>query len=177
MRRLERAGLTAAAAATATGIIFIGACSTQVTGNPQVDQTELAAYTSEVAASSAAASSSRAAAVERAAGAACDAFAAANESSVDSFNAYIDASNNNAPDANAKATAAVSTLRANARNVDQKLTRDVPTEVANSLRAYRDDTNALADLLDRRVDVDTLNTAIDKFNATKNTAREACRSH
>ncbi|MGV9819612.1 hypothetical protein [Nocardia xishanensis] len=177
MRRLERAGMTAAAAATATGIIFIGACSTQVTGNPQVNQTELAAYTSEVAASSAAASSSRAAAVEHAAEAACGAFAAANDSSVDSFNAYIDASNNNAPDANAKATAAVSTLRANARNVDQKLGRDVPPNVASTLRAYRDDTNALADLLERRVDVDTLNAAIDKFNATKNSAREACRGH
>ncbi|MCP2291078.1 hypothetical protein ACFYT3_12010 [Nocardia amikacinitolerans] len=177
MRRLERGGLAAAAAATATGIIFIGACSTQVTGNPQVNQTELAAYTSEVAASSAAASSSRAAAVARAAGAACDAFAAANESSVDSFNAYIDASNNNAPDADAKANDAVNTLRTNARNVDQKLTRDVPPDVASSLRSYRDDTNNLADLLERRVDVDTLNDAIDQFNETKNAAREVCRAH
>lgn len=177
MRRLERAGLAAAAAATASGIIFIGACSTQVTGNPQVNQTELAAYTSEVAASSAAASSSRAAAAERAAGAACDAFAAANESSVDSFNAYIDASNNNAPDAEAKANDAVNTLRTNARNVDQKLTRDVPPDVASSLRSYRDDTNNLADLLERRVDVDTLNDAIDQFNGTKNAAREVCRAH
>ncbi|WP_431956780.1 hypothetical protein [Nocardia lijiangensis] len=177
MRRLERAGLTAAAAATATGIIFIGACSTQISGNAQVNQSELAAYTSEVAASSAAASSSRAAAAERAAGAACDAFAAANESSVSSFNAYIDASNINAPDADAKATAAVSTLRANARTVDQKVTRDLPPDLASTLRTYRDDTNALADLLERRVDVDTLNDAIDKFNATKNTVREACRSH
>ncbi|TQM30606.1 hypothetical protein [Nocardia bhagyanarayanae] len=177
MRRLERAGLAAAAAATATGIMLIGACSTQVTGNPQVNQTELAAYASEVAASSAAASSSRAAAVERAAGAACDAFAAANESSVDSFNAYIDASNNNAPDADAKANDAVNTLRTNARNVDQKLTRDVPPDVASSLRSYRDDTNNLADLLERRVDVDTLNDAIDQFNETKNAAREVCRAH
>ncbi|MET8777664.1 hypothetical protein ABZV58_21890 [Nocardia sp. NPDC004654] len=177
MRRLERASLAAAAAATASGIILIGACSTQVTGNPQVNQTELAAYTSEVAASSAAASSSRAAAAERAAGAACDAFAAANESSVDSFNAYIDASNNNAPDAEAKANDAVNTLRTNARNVDQKLTRDVPPDVASSLRSYRDDTNNLADLLERRVDVDTLNDAIDQFNGTKNAAREVCRAH
>lgn len=177
MRRLERTGLIAAVAATASGLLLIGACSQQIAGRAQVDQTELAAYASEVAASSAAASSSRAAAIERAAGAACDAFAAANDTSVDTFNAYIDAGNNNAPDAESKADAAVRALRDGARSVDQKLTRDVPAAVAEPLRAYRDDTNALADTLERRADVDTLNAAIDKFNATKDGARDACRAY
>ncbi|SLI37112.1 Uncharacterised protein [Mycobacteroides abscessus subsp. abscessus] len=53
----------------------------------------------------------------------------------------------------------------------------MPAAVAEPLRAYRDDTNALADTLERRADVDTLNAAIDKFNATKDGARDACRAY
>lgn len=59
MRRLERAGLAATIAATAVGLVTIGACSTQVSGTAAVNRTDLAAYTSEVTASSIAASSSR----------------------------------------------------------------------------------------------------------------------
>ncbi|MEV0298777.1 hypothetical protein [Nocardia sp. NPDC050710] len=177
MRRLERAGMAAAAAATATGIIFVGACSKQVTGTAEVNQTELAAYNSEVTASSVAASVSRAAAAAAATEAACDAFFDANESSVSSFNAYIDASNNNAPDREAKANDAVTTLRNNAQDVDRKVTREVEADVAEKLRAYRDDTNELAVTLERRADIDTLNAAIDKFNNTKNAARDTCRDY
>ncbi|MFX0575881.1 hypothetical protein [Nocardia nepalensis] len=180
MRRLERAGLVAAAAATAVGVLTVGACSKQITGNAQVNQTELAAYTSEVTASSVAASSSRAAAAERATGTACDTFTTANSSSIHSFNDYIDASNskgNNDPETNTKANDAVTTLRNNARTIDSKVTSDVPLAVATPLRSYRDDTNALADTLDRRAPTDTLNAAIDKFNATKNIAEDACKGH
>ncbi|WP_040869757.1 hypothetical protein [Nocardia exalbida] len=180
MRRLERAGLLAAAVATAAGVLLIGACAQQVSGTAEVNRTDLAAYASEVTSSSAAASSSRAAAVERATGSACDAFLAANGSSVRAFNDYIDASNAKGrgdPDTNSKADTAVSTLRNNARSVDQKVTREVPSVVADPLRAYRDDTNALADTLARRADTDTLNAVIDRFNATKNTALTACQGH
>ncbi|WP_280492642.1 hypothetical protein [Nocardia asiatica] len=180
MRRLERAGLLAAALSTSAGVLIIGACAQQVSGTAEVNRTDLAAYASEVTSSSAAASSSRAAAVERATGSACDAFLAANGSSVRAFNDYIDASNTKGrsdPDTNAKAGTAVTTLRNNARSVDQNVSKDVPSAVANPLRAYRDDTNALADTLDRRADTDTLNAAIDRFNATKNTALTACEGH
>ncbi|MEV6322552.1 hypothetical protein AB0M45_15360 [Nocardia sp. NPDC051787] len=180
MRRLERTGLVAAAMTTAAGVLIIGACAQQVSGTAEVNETDLAAYASEVTSSAAAASSSRAAAVERATDSACDAFLAANGSSVRAFNDYIDASNSkgrNDPDTNGKADHAVATLRDNARSVGQKVTRDVPSTVADPLRAYRDDTTALADTLDRRADTDTLNAAIDRFNATKNTALTACQSH
>ncbi|MFI9508940.1 hypothetical protein [Nocardia sp. NPDC052566] len=180
MRRLERAGLVAAAAATATGILLIGACSRQVSGTAEVNQTDLAAYASEVTSSSVAASSSRAAAAEKVTGAACDAFYAANGSSVKSFNEYIEASNSKGtadPDTKAKAGTAVGTLRDNARQVDQKVTKEVLTSVASALRTYRDDTNALADTLDRGANTDTLNAAIDKFNATKDAAISACQGH
>ncbi|MGK8522197.1 hypothetical protein ACRS6B_11865 [Nocardia asteroides] len=180
MRRFERAGLLAAAVATTAGVLVIGACAQQVSGTAQVDRTALAAYASEVTSSSAAASSSRAAAAERAAGSACDAFLSANGSSVRAFNDYINASNakgRDDPDTDGKADTAVATLRSNARSVDQSVTREVPSAVANPLRAYRDDTNALANTLDRRADTDTLNAAIDRFNATKNTALTACQGH
>ncbi|MET8648550.1 hypothetical protein [Nocardia aurea] len=177
MRQLERAGLAAAAAATVIGIFFLGACSTLVTGTAEVNQTDLAAYRSDMTASSISASSSRAAAAQTATEAACDTFFSANESSVSSFNAYIDASNSSAPDTDAKATSAVTALRGNAQNVDRSVTREVLPDVAEKLRAYRDDTNALAGTLEQRVDITTLNVAIDKFNATKNVARDTCRAY
>ncbi|MEV4126105.1 hypothetical protein [Nocardia sp. NPDC049707] len=180
MRRLERTGLVAAATATAVGVLTIGACSKQINGSAQVNKTELAAYASEVTASSVVASSARAAAAERAAGTACDTFASANSSSIRVFNDYIDASNNkgvNNPEANSKANDAVTALRNNARTIDAKVTSEVPLAVAGPLRSYRDDTNALADTLDRHAPTDTLNAAVDKFNATKNIAEDACKGH
>ncbi|HLS76418.1 MAG TPA: hypothetical protein VK083_06475 [Nocardia sp.] len=160
-----------------SGLVLVGACSNQIAGTADADPSEVAAYVSEVAASSAAASSSRAAAVERAAATACDTFSDNNETAIDTFNIYIDASNDNAPDQEPKANAAVTQLRATASAVESKITRDVPASVADPLRAYRDDTMSLADALERRVDTDTLNAAIDKFNATKDTAVAACLAY
>ncbi|MEV0245078.1 hypothetical protein AB0H76_00665 [Nocardia sp. NPDC050712] len=178
MRRLERAGLAAAAAATATGIIFLGACSKQVSGAAEANQTELASYTSEVTASSVsssiAASSSKAAAAASAIESACDTFAQVTSKSVTSFNAYIAAGESNAPDEGVKATEAVNTLRGAATELTAKLTSELPARIADPLKTYRDDSNVVADNVDRRVDVDTLNASVDKFNASKNAARDAC---
>ncbi|MEU8896458.1 hypothetical protein [Nocardia sp. NPDC048505] len=178
MRRLERAGLAATAAATAIGIIFLGACSQQISGSAQANQTELASYTSEVTASSIsssiAASSSKAAAVASAIEAACDTFAAVTAKSIASFNAYIDAGESNAADVDAKATDAVNTLRSGATELTAKLAPELPPRIADPLRTYRDDSNTVADNVERRVNVDALNASVDKFNASKNTARDAC---
>ncbi|MFE3543576.1 hypothetical protein ACFXK0_11435 [Nocardia sp. NPDC059177] len=175
MRVLERAGLGIALAATVTGVIFISACSKQVQGTAEANVTELAQYTSEVAASSAAASSSKAARIEAANDTACDGLRAANKSSVTSFNAYIDASNNRAADTDTKATEAVTTLRNNATDLDRKLTSDVISDLSVPLADYRDKTNTLADTLDRRAPTDELNDVIDTFNASKDTAIEVCK--
>ncbi|MFF0545453.1 hypothetical protein ACWEVD_26800 [Nocardia thailandica] len=177
MRVLERVGLGTALAATVTGVVLVSACTTQVDGKAEVSQPELSAYRSEVSASSAAASSSKAAAIARVTLNACDQMRAANSSSVKSFNAYITASNNHAPDENTKATEAVTTLRTNAKELDRKITTDVLAEVATALKAYRDDTNVLADTLERRAGTDELNGVIDKFNTTKDHAIEVCRPH
>ncbi|MEV6429299.1 hypothetical protein [Nocardia sp. NPDC051463] len=180
MRRPERAGLAATVAATAAGLVTIGACSTQISGTAAVDQTDLAAYTSEVTASSIAASSSRAAAAARTTEAACTALRSANASSVHDFNEYITVSNNRGlddPEVNAKADVAVNTLRGNARTLDAQLTNEVAADVAGPLRAYRDDTNGLADTLAQRAPTDTLNAAIDRFNATKDAAIAVCKGH
>jgi hypothetical protein len=173
MRRLQRVGLAAAMAATSVGLITIGACSKQVAGTAEVNQTDLAAYTSEV-------SASRAAAADQAIGSACTALRTANTSSVHSFNDYINASNDRGlddPDVNAKADVAVTTLHANAHNVEVKVTNEVPSDIATPLRDYRDDTNGLADTLAQRAPTDTLNTSIDKFNVTKDAALQACTGH
>ncbi|GAB2643751.1 hypothetical protein [Nocardia goodfellowii] len=178
MRRLERAGLAAAAAATATGIIFLGACAKQIDGAAEANQTDLASYTSEVTASSIsssiAASSSKAAAAEAAIETACETFAEVTSKSITSFNAYIAAGEADAPDVDAKATDAVNTLRGGATELTAQLSADLPSRIADPLRVYRDDSNVVADNVERRVDVDTLNASVDKFNASKNTARDAC---
>ncbi|RJO75852.1 hypothetical protein D5S18_13855 [Nocardia panacis] len=177
MRGLERAGLLAAAAATAAGIMIIGACSKQVPGNAQVNRADLASYAADVTSSSVAASSSKAASIERAAVTACNAFRDAHEATVNVFNDYIDASNTNAPDQNSKADAAVAALRDTAGKVGKQLTKDVPPDVSGALQTYRDDISALADTLAHRADTDTLNGAIDKFNGTKDRTLAACRPH
>ncbi|GAA5088940.1 hypothetical protein [Nocardia iowensis] len=180
MRRLERTGLTVAALTTVAGVLIIGACSQQVSGTAEVNRTDLAAHTSEVTASAIAASAARAAAIERATGSACDAFYEANGNSVRVFNDYIAVSNVkgvNDPEANSKADVAVTTLRDGASAVDQQVTQEVPSNIADVLHTYRDDSRVLADTLARRADTDTLNATIDRFNATKDTALSACAGH
>ncbi|GAD82656.1 hypothetical protein [Nocardia asteroides] len=169
MRRQERVGVTAALTAAATGLILV-ACTNQVPGDAQANQADLASYTSEVAASSAAR-------VEKANDTACDGLRAANKSSVTAFNAYIDASNSRAPDTDAKADEAVTTLRNNAKDLGRKITNDVIPSLATPLRAYRDNTNTLADTLERRAPTDELNGVIDTFNAAKDTAIDVCKPY
>lgn len=179
MRGLERAGLAAAAVATTAGIVTIGACSKTVSGTAEVNQGELSAYASEVTSSSAAASSSKAAAIERVTASACDAYSGAHRNSVQLFNVYIEALNQNrtGPDTETKAGAAVSALRDGARQIDGKLARDVLASVADPLRSYRDDSNNLADAVERQVAVDELNAIVDRFNKAKGDADAACKGH
>jgi hypothetical protein len=180
MRRLERAGLATAVAATAVGLVTIGACSSQVSGTAAVNESDLAIYTSEVTASSVAASSSRAAAAERTTAAACTAMRNANAGSVRAFNDYINLSNDRPaddPEVNAKADFAVTTMHDNAHTLDGALTRDVADDVAGPLRDYRDDTNGLADTLAKRAPTDSLNAAVDKFNSTKDKALDVCQDY
>lgn len=170
MRVQQRVRLGTALAVGAAGVILLGGCTNSVQGTAEANQTDLAAYTSEVAAA-------RAAKIERANVGACDGLRAANKSSVTSFNAYIEASNNRAPDTDSKADDAVTTLRNNAKDLDRKITDDVIAEIAGPLRSYRDNTNTLADTLDRRAPTDELNGVIDTFNATKDEAIEICRPY
>lgn len=170
MRQRERVGVATALAAAATGMVLIGACTKQVPGDAQANQSDLASYTSEVAASSAAR-------VQKANDDACDGLRAANKSSVASFNAYIEASNNRAPDTDTKANEAVTTLRNNAKDFARKLTNDVIPALSEPLRAYRDNTNTLADTLERRAPTDELNGVIDTFNAAKDTAIGVCEPY
>lgn len=169
MRQRERMGVGTALVAVATGLILV-ACTKQVPGDAQANQTDLASYTSEVAASSAAR-------VAKANDAACDGLRAANKSSVTAFNAYIDASNTRAADTDTKANDAVTTLRNNAKDLGRKITNDVIPALATPLRAYRDNTNTLADTLERRAPTDELNGVIDTFNEAKDTAIEVCKPY
>ncbi|ONM50580.1 hypothetical protein [Nocardia donostiensis] len=176
MRRFERARLAVSVSAIAVGALLV-ACTNTVTGTAEVNQEELALYTSEVRASSVAASSSRAAAADRAAEAACSTFRTSNSELITTFNAYIAAANDNAPDVSTKADQAAGALRNSAQHIDRKLTAEVPSAVSVPLRAYRDDSKTLADMVERDAPVDTMNPQIDKFNATRETAIGACEDY
>ncbi|MGI5223236.1 hypothetical protein [Nocardia sp. CA-290969] len=176
MRRLERAGLAAAAAALVAGG-FITACSSTVSGTAEVNQGELQLYKSEVTSSSAAASSSRAAAAAAAATDVCEALRDHNNPAVDAFNAYIDASDSKAPDVEPKKGAAITALRDTASKIDDELNPDVPNEVSTPMRTYRDNLNNLADLLERNASVEEVNGQIDTFNADKDAAFDACEPY
>ncbi|NEW40839.1 hypothetical protein GV794_08500 [Nocardia cyriacigeorgica] len=170
MRRFERTSLAAASVAITGGIVLVSACSNSVSGTAQVNQSDLATYTSMAAASSSAAAAT-------AATAACDTFSTANGDSVRKFNAYIDASNNDAPDTAAKASDAETSLRDGANDVDRKLAKNLPPGVAQALRDYRDDSKKLADLLEQDAPTDIMNDHIDVFNATKDAAVDACEDY
>ncbi|WP_280426722.1 hypothetical protein [Nocardia carnea] len=176
MRRFERAGLAAALTALIAGG-FLAACSNTVTGTAEVNQSELQLYTSEVKSSSAAASSSRAAAAEAAATDVCEALRDHNNPAVDAFNAYIDASDNKAPDVEAKKGAAITALRDTAGKIDEQLSPDVPNDVSAPMRTYRDNLKTLADLLERNASVDEINGQIDSFNGDKDAAFDACEPY
>ncbi|MBF6161375.1 hypothetical protein IU491_20840 [Nocardia cyriacigeorgica] len=170
MRRYERVSLAAASAALAGGLVLVSACSNSVSGTAQVNQADLATYTSMAAASSSAAAKS-------AATTACDAFSDANGNAVRKFNAYIDAGNNDAPDTAAKAADAESALRDGANDVDRKLVKTVPAGVAQALRDWRDDSKKLADMLKTNAPTDQMNDHIDTFNLTKDAAVDACEEY
>ena len=176
MRRLERAGIATAALTLLAGGC-IAACSSTVTGTAEVDQAELKLYTSEVKASSAAASSSRAAAARDAAVEVCTALRDNNNPAVDAFNAFIDASDNKAPDTESKKQDAVTALRAAAGEVDDELSPDVPDDVATPLRTYRDNLKKLADLLESKASIDEINAQSNTFNTGKDAAYDACVSY
>lgn len=176
MRRLERAGFAAAVTALVAGG-FIAACSNTVTGTAEVNTSELQVYSSEVSSSSAAASSSRAAAAAAAATEVCTALRDNNNPAVDAFNAYIDASDNKAPDAETKKGAAITALRDTAGKIDQELSPDVPSDVSTPMRTYRDNLKSLADLLEENASVEEVNGQIDAFNADKDAAFDACDSY
>lgn len=176
MRRFERAGLAAALTALIAGG-SLAACSTTVTGTAEVNQSELQLYTSEIKSSSAAASSSRAAAAEAAATDVCEALRDHNNPAVDAFNAYIDASDNKAPDEGPKKDAAVTALRDTAGKIDEQLSPDVPNDVSSPMRTYRDNLKTLADLLERNASVEEVNGQIDSFNADKDAAFDACEPY
>lgn len=173
MRRFERAGLAAALTALIAGG-SLAACSTTVTGTAEVNQSELQLYTSEIKSSSAAASSSRAAAAEAAATDVCEALRDHNNPAVDAFNAYIDASDNKAPDEGPKKDAAITALRDTAGKIDEELSPDVTNDVSAPMRTYRDNLKTLADLLERNASVDEINGQIDSFNGDKDAAFDAC---
>ncbi|WP_280458210.1 hypothetical protein, partial [Nocardia carnea] len=107
----------------------------------------------------------------------CEALRDHNNPAVDAFNAYIDASDNNAPDVEAKKGAAITALRDTAGKIDEELSPDVPNDVSAPMRTYRDNLKTLADLLERNASVDEINGEIDSFNGDKDAAFDACEAY
>ncbi|MBJ8341866.1 hypothetical protein JGU71_23555 [Antrihabitans sp. YC3-6] len=172
-----RTGLAAACAAVATGLVLV-ACTSQVSGTPDANQAQVTEYKKEVTSSSKAAASSAAAATssKRATAlvTACTSMQDATRASTAKYNDFIAALDANAPDMEAKRTAAAGALRDGANTVDGVISSDLNDDVSAAMRDVVAKENGLADAVERRVPVAPLNAAATASNDAKNAALDKC---
>lgn len=173
-------GLACAAAALTTGLTLAG-CAEQVDGAAAPNAADLSAYKTEAASSSAAATSSRRAAErQQAISANCTPFSATTGRGVTSYNEFVDAHDNNAPDYDAKRETAVDTLEGAATDVETTVNNtrsNLPTEYADKLTEYVNAARSLAaatGAMKYTAPVDALNNASKQVNDARNAVGEAC---
>lgn len=137
-------GLAGAVGALVVGFGLVVGCSSTIEGTAQQNDVQAAEYAAEVTSSSMAASSSRAAAVVDNA---CTAFFEQAATSVDSYNAFIEAANESALDLDAKAADAANALRGAADLATAKA-GDLPTDLAGLFDDYANTYRDLAGAVD-----------------------------
>ncbi len=176
--KAQRLGLTSAVAAVAVGLTIVG-CTKSVNGEPTANQEQAAAYRSEAAASSAAATSSKKAAAQKSAlSDNCGKFRDRSGPAIKTFNEFVAASNQNAPDTKDKQTTASRDLRKSADDVESAVRSSgeaLPGNVSAKLGDYVAAARDLAVESERFTgSAAAINRAKDRFNATLEAARKEC---
>jgi hypothetical protein len=106
----------------------------------------------------------------------CDAFGSSSVAAVDAINAYVDAFNNDAPDAPGKTGPAVDALNRSADQVTGSLSGPLSPELTDALNGWADSSRKMAGVLAGNPGPDEFNVAIRQLNDSKTAAGTACEA-
>ncbi|MDT5074829.1 MAG: hypothetical protein QOH82_4149 [Mycobacterium sp.] len=155
-------------------MIIVG-CTSITQGKATFDSAEAPDYRASVASSIAVSESAHQVAVTKAAvHASCDALGSSSGDSVQAVNTYVEAYNNDAPDAASKVGPAVDSLNRSADLVSGSLSDPLSPDLAKALNGWVDSARQLADVLTRNPGPDEFNVAIRRLNDSKTAAGAAC---
>ena len=162
-------------------MIIVG-CNSVTSGTPTVNRADAPAYRASVSASieeSAASSSSRESERQeslttQAIHSSCEALSSSSVDAITAVNNYVDAFNQNAADADAKAPAAIDALNHSADEVARSVSDALAPDLRDALNAWVDAARGLATAIAGNYGPDEFNAAITKLNDTKTTALNRC---
>ena len=178
--RLRIAALAVGSMATAA-MIIVG-CTSVTQGTAEIDRADAPVYRASVSASieeSAASSSSRESERQeslttQAIHSSCEALSSSSVDAITAVNNYVDAYNQNAADAAAKAPPAIDALNHSADLVARSVSDTLTPDLRDALNAWVDAARGLATAIAGNYGPDEFNTAISKLNDTKTTALNLC---
>ncbi|MCJ0903377.1 hypothetical protein [Rhodococcus sp. ARC_M6] len=172
--RARRSALALALGAVAVGSVAIVGCSGAVEGSPKPNAAQAADYQAEVTSSVVAVSSSKAAAAAADnALAICEGMVARSKEDVSTFNAYIDANNNDASDVKAKGRAAVSSADEMASWLDE-VAGDLPSVLSGLFSDLADSLSETARVVERDHTASEINSITDTNNSIRDSIRSEC---
>lgn len=165
----------------ALAMIIVG-CASVTQGTPEVDSTDAPLYRASVSASieeSAASSSAReserqAASTTRAIHNACDGLSSSSVDAVSAVNAFVDAVNREAPDADAKAGPAIDGLNISADLVTSSLSDALAPELRDALTGWTDAARAVAAAIAGNAGPDEFNATVTRLNESRDVALNLC---
>ena len=165
----------------AMAMVIVG-CNSVTSGTATVDRADAPAYRASVSASieeSAASSSSRESERQeslttQAIHSSCEALSSSSVDAITAVNNYVDAFNQNAADAGAKAPPAIDALNHSADLVARSVSDTLSPDLRDALNAWVDAARGLATAIAGNYGPDEFNAAITKLNDTKTTALNLC---
>jgi hypothetical protein len=162
-------------------MIIVG-CNSVTSGSPTVDKADAPVYRASVSASieeSAASSSSRESERQeslttQAIHSSCEALSSSSVDAITAVNNYVDAFNQNAADAEAKAAPAIDALNHSADVVARSVSDELAADLRDALNAWVDAARGVATAIAGNYGPEEFNAAITKLNDTKTTALNLC---
>lgn len=179
-RRLRVAALAVGSVA-ATAMIIVG-CSNVTEGTASVDSADAPVYKASVSASiaesaessSAAESSRQASATQEAVHTSCESLSTSSVDAITAVNGYVDAFNQSAADAEARARPAIDALNHSADLVARSVSDPLPPDLKDSMNAWVDAARGVAVAIEGNYGPNEFNSAITRLNEAKTTALNRC---
>ncbi len=179
-RGLRVGGLLAGSAAAV--MMAVVGCTTVSDGTARVDAGDAPAYRTSVSVSlseSAASSSAReserqASQTTKAMHDTCETLSTTSADAIDAVNAYVDAFNKGAGNADATEGPAVDALNQSADAVEGSLTDTIPPELKDALTSWVDGARATAKAISGKAPADEFNKTIGDLNDTRSNALGLC---